>query len=385
VATFVDDHETADAAFTDGLACAASLEDPRALVWAADSASAAFGLGSGLRFASQAVDLARERGLLSLLPMALHRQALELIWNSRFDAAYTAAHEGLRLAIDIGYGTGAHLANVAAVEAIWGRGDEAREHASEALAIGRRSGSSLLADSAEMTNAFIDITAGRPEAAMERLLALTNLDRPSPHVVLALHAVPDLVETAVRLGRAGEVHAPLSRYRTWVKATSNASGAALLARCEALLAERSADEAFQEAVARSPALTAFQRARTELLYGEWLRRARRRQEARVHLRAALELFAGLGAPPWEARAEAELRATGETARKRDPSALDQLTPQELQIATLVADGLTNREIAAQLYLSPRTIDYHLRKVFSKLGIASRTELVRAGFPPREAA
>ena len=84
--------------------------------------------------------------------------------------------------------------------------------------------------------------------------------------------------------------------------------------------------------------------------------------------------------PWAGRAEAELRATGETVRKRDPSHCDQLTPQELQIAGLVAEGLTNREIAAQLFLSPRTVDYHLRKVFTKLGIASRTELVRDGLP-----
>src|SRR6516165_10116025 len=113
--------------------------------------------------------------------------------------------------------------------------------------------------------------------------------------------------------------------------------------------------------------------RAQLLYGEWLRRERRRGESRGHLRAALEIFRTLGAVPWAERAEAELRATGETARKRDPSAVEQLTPQELQIAGLVTDGLTNREIAARLYLSPRTIDYHLHKVFTKLGIASRTE------------
>ncbi len=97
----------------------------------------------------------------------------------------------------------------------------------------------------------------------------------------------------------------------------------------------------------------------------------------------METFRKLGAVPWAGRAEAELRATGETARKRDPFAIDQLTPQELQIAGLVTHGLTNREIAAQLYLSPRTIDYHLRKVFTKLGIGSRTELVRDGLPQRD--
>ena len=90
-------------------------------------------------------------------------------------------------------------------------------------------------------------------------------------------------------------------------------------------------------------------------------------------------------PPWEERAQAELRATGETARRRDPSTLDQLTPQELQIAGLVASGMTNRQIAAELFLSPRTIDYHLRKVFTKLGLASRTELVRMGVPQQQPA
>ena len=136
----------------------------------------------------------------------------------------------------------------------------------------------------------------------------------------------------------------------------------------------------RQALAARPALSPFWRARTELLYGEWLRRERRRQEARGHLLTAAELFHQLRALPWENRAAAELRATGETTSKRDRLALDQLTPQELQIAGLVTQGLTNREIAAQLYLSPRTVDYHLRKVFTKLGIASRTQLVRDGLP-----
>jgi DNA-binding NarL/FixJ family response regulator len=101
-------------------------------------------------------------------------------------------------------------------------------------------------------------------------------------------------------------------------------------------------------------------------------------QARRHLRAAADLFHTLGTPSWAQRAEAELHATGETARKRSIPALSQLTPQELKIAGLVAEGLTNRDIAAQLFLSPRTIDYHLHKVFSKLGIRSRAELIRHG-------
>lgn len=121
----------------------------------------------------------------------------------------------------------------------------------------------------------------------------------------------------------------------------------------------------------------FDLARIRLLYGEHLRRERRPADARPHLRAALESFEHFQAEPWAERARAELRASGETARKRDPSTRGQLTPRELQIARLVAEGLANKEIAAQMFLSKRTIDYHLRNVFAKLGIASRTEL--AGF------
>jgi DNA-binding NarL/FixJ family response regulator len=131
------------------------------------------------------------------------------------------------------------------------------------------------------------------------------------------------------------------------------------------------------AIELGAALSPFDQARTELLYGEWLRRQNRRVDARPHLRSALQAFDQLAVPPWAARARAELRASGETARKRDPSTRDQLTPQELQIARLVSTGKTNPEVAAQLFLSPRTIDYHLRKVFAKLEISSRAELARA--------
>jgi DNA-binding NarL/FixJ family response regulator len=120
----------------------------------------------------------------------------------------------------------------------------------------------------------------------------------------------------------------------------------------------------------------FDAARARLFHGEHLRRQRRRSDARAELRAALDAFESLGAAPWADRARAELRASGETAHKRNPGALAQLTPQELQVARLVGDGSSNKEVAAQLFLSPRTIDAHLRSVFSKLGITSRTQLAR---------
>ena len=376
VAVWAGDHTTAEAAFADALQRATALDDPRTLVWAADAALAAIGFGAGLPYANRAVEITREQGLLSLLPMALHRQALALQWNSLYDRAYAAAQEGYQLALDVGYGVGAHLASMAFVEAVWGRADEARAHAEEALAIGQRNGSNLLSDTAEFTIGFIELAGGRFDAAFDRLNALTAADRPRGHRLISLTAVPDFVEVATRIGRERDASEPLERYSAWVSGSRSEPGQALLGRCRALISDGKADRAFGEAIDRAEALSPFERARTRLLYGEWLRRERRRVDARPHLRTALELFRGLRAVPWEERTEAELRATGETTRKRDVSTLDQLTPQELQIAGLVAGGMTNRDIAARLFLSPRTIDYHLRKVFSKLGIASRSELIR---------
>jgi DNA-binding CsgD family transcriptional regulator len=138
-----------------------------------------------------------------------------------------------------------------------------------------------------------------------------------------------------------------------------------------------AEALFQEALELHARETApFERARTQLAYGERLRRERRKIEARAQLRPALETFDGVGATLWAQRARGELNATGESARKRDASTIDDLTPQELRIAQLVAVGASNRDAAAQLFVSPKTVEYHLRKVFLKLGLSSRVELAR---------
>jgi len=374
------DHARAHVLLTDVLRRTATLTNPRALLWASVAADVIEGLGAGLPYVNRSVDLARRKGLLSLLPLAMRRQAMELLWSSQFDLAYAAAQEGHRLSLDLGYGSGGHLENMAAVEAVWGREQDARKHAEQALALGQRRSSWFPAVMAEWTLGLIDLAAGRPTEAANRLFGVTSSDHPDHNPVVALDAMPDAIEASVRADLRDQAVVRLDEFRARVRAAPTQPQLALLARCEALAGARDADQAFGEAIAAAPALPPLQRARTELLYGEWLRRERRRIDARGHLRNALELFRTLSAVPWAERAEAELRATGETARKRDVSAVEQLTPQELQIAGLVAEGLANKEIAAQLFLSPRTVDYHLRKVFTKLGITSRGELIRDGLP-----
>src|SRR5262245_4228233 len=265
------------------------------------------------------------------------------------------------------------------------RGDESgtRDHVKEAIELAATGGGTFVVDHLEWALGLLDVTLGRPGEATDRLLLVTAADRPEWNPLVGLWSIPDLIEAAARSGRLDETVDRFDRYAGWVERSPSPARLSILARCRALVGEGDTREQFEEALAPEATVSPFLAARTELLYGEWLRRERRRSEARLHLRRAADLFRQVGVPPWEERADAELRATGETARQRDPSTLDQLTPQELQIAGLVAGGMTNRQVAAQLYLSPRTIDYHLRKVFSKLGLSSRTELVRTGVPQQE--
>jgi len=140
--------------------------------------------------------------------------------------------------------------------------------------------------------------------------------------------------------------------------------------------EDAAREAFEDALQLDDGVSAFERARTQLCFGEHLRRHGRRRDSRIHLGAALEVFEASGARPWAERARSELRASGLTLQRREPAAQEQLTQQELQVARLVAEGKTNREVAATLFLSPKTIEFHLTHIYRKLDIHSRSELVR---------
>jgi DNA-binding CsgD family transcriptional regulator len=230
-------------------------------------------------------------------------------------------------------------------------------------------------EQARLALAELELALGNAAEALEHFAQLD----PAPMPPVAPAAAPDVIDAALRLGDTERARAALDRFAAWVPVTRAPVVKGMLGRCRGLLAE-DPDEAhrlFQEALEHhAPGTPVWERARTQLAYGERLRRERRKTEARAQLRNAVDAFEGLGAAPWAERARGELNATGETARKRDVSTLDQLTPQELRIARLVADGGTNREVAAQLFVSPKTVDYHLRKVFVKLGISSRVELAR---------
>jgi DNA-binding CsgD family transcriptional regulator len=297
----------------------------------------------------------------------------------RYTAAMASASEGLRLARETGQESSVcrNLSTLALLAAMQGREDDCRSYAVEALGHAVPRGLRLQAASAVWALALLDLALSRSAEALARLETLTAGSE-TGHPVIALLSVPDLVEAAVRANQTQRGQTALAGFEQWATHTAPPWALALVPRCRGLLsAGAAANRHFAEALRlHGPSSRPFDRARTQLLYGEALRRARRRVDAREHLRAAFTTFEQLGASPWAERAGTELRASGETARQRDPSTLDQLTPQELQIVRFVGQGATNRDVAAQLFLSPRTIDYHLRQIFTKLGISSRAELIR---------
>ncbi|MEU8146825.1 AAA family ATPase [Nonomuraea sp. NPDC048901] len=308
----------------------------------------------------------RERGLIGLLPQALALLAQAQMLRGRHREASAAASEALTVASDIHqahraghvHGLLAWLAAVGGAEerclelAAKADGDVEATRALAAWALG-----------------LSQLGQGRAGAALDHLQAAGHR-----HPVVALCAAPDLVEAAVRAGRADLAEGAAARFAGWAAAVERPWANAVAARLRGLLAE--GDEAgrhFARAVA-VPADQPFQQARNELLYGEWLRRAHRRSDARRRLRAAFEAFDALGAAPWARRAHGELEAAGEAAVSRSGGLLDRLTPQERQVVRLAATGLSNRQIGARLFLSPRTVGHHLYKAFPKLGVAARAQL-----------
>jgi DNA-binding CsgD family transcriptional regulator len=320
---------------------------------------------------------ARGQGRIGLLPTVLFFLAEAELFHGRHRDALTTASEAVQVASDSGQwhwvsqvsGLLAYLAAAA--------GDEARcrKLADDAMTAATAGNVAPGSAWAHWSLGLLDLGGGRVEAALGRLETLAA--GPTQHHVSVMRSAPDLVEAAVRIGEPGRAAGPLQRFERWAGRAGQPWIDALVLRCRALLAPDPAAESLYAAAldAHQRDDRPFERARTHSLYGEWLRSARRKTDARNQLRAALEIFDRLGAGPWSGRAASELRATGVvTPQGRGPGALGQLTPQELQIVQLAAQGLANRDIAAQLFLSPRTVGYHLYKAYPKLGVAARSEL-----------
>ena len=317
---------------------------------------------------------AREAGALGVLTQILPILTTTEIWAGRWDSGSANASEALRLGREVG---GEHLVAqalvlVALIAALRGDEEQCREVAAQSRELATTRGLGVVAEMAHWALVLLELGLGRADEALSRAREISN-------TLVVFWAGLDRIETLIRAGEPETARESLAHFERWAESTAVAWARAVVLHCRALLEEEDADaeRLFQAALeAHGEAARPFERARTELAYGEFLRRARHRVEAREHLRAALDIFETLGAVLWAERARVELRASGQTARRRDPSTRDKLTPQELQIAQFVAQGLTNREVAAQLFLSPRTIDFHLRNVFRKLGISSRTQLAR---------
>ncbi|PRX44522.1 regulatory LuxR family protein [Prauserella shujinwangii] len=311
------------------------------------------------------------QGANGLLPHVSALLARTRLYAGHPHEAREGATEGLRVARETGQRHSAAeltgvLAEIAAIA-----GDERR--VSELLP-------AAPPPTAQIVHSLLDLGLGRYEVAVDRLAALVE----SRDRLAALAALPDLVEAAARAGTPDRARAAADWFTTWAEAGGQRWARAVALRCRALLDDTEPERLFAAAVAlhREDGGRPFDRARTELLYGEWLRRARRRSEARPLLRSALAIFERAGARPWAERARTELRATGESVRAPGGAddLLDRLTPQEAQVVRLAALGLTNREIGARLYLSPRTVGHHLYKAYPKLGIASRGELGTLDLP-----
>ncbi|WP_182905217.1 helix-turn-helix transcriptional regulator [Microbispora sp. H13382] len=318
----------------------------------------------------------RAAGDVGKLPLVHVTLAAAELYLGRFRDAEATAAEGLRLISDTGQRNRAGYleGTLAWLAAVRGEADRCAELAARCR---DRFDANHIVNGlawAEWAPALLDLGRGRFAEALDRLdAAMTG---PVRHQIQAVYFAPDQIEAAVRLGLPA--HEPLCRFEEWATASGQDWALAVLHRCRALVepdGER-AHEHFRTAVRlHAGSGRPWEAARTRLAFGERLRRERDKGSARPHLRAAWETFERLGARPWAERASTELRATGDTGSPAARGeALSALSPQELQIVRLAAKGLTNREIGARLFLSPKTVSYHLYRAFPKLNVASRAQL-----------
>ncbi|MFE9114141.1 LuxR C-terminal-related transcriptional regulator [Streptomyces collinus] len=357
-------------------------DDPPERLLRAASAALLLGDVHAARAAgARALAVARNAECVASEARALEYLAYGELRAGRHAQARAHAEEGVRAALLAGHRNTAasHYALLALAASIEGDTAAVAGYASAALATARRHGLAQAATLAEWATARADLARGRPLDAADRLGPLVGPGPRRGHFAVWMLAVPCFVEAAVRAGQPEDARGPVGDLARWADFGADPHAAAQLARCRALLAadDREADDLYVRALAlHDGAGGDFERARTELLYGRWLRRRRRLREARGRLGAALVAFERCGAGAWADQTRDELRANGAASGKEPAAGLARLTPQQLRIARHVAEGATNREVAQRLAVSTRTVDYHLRNVFAALGVRSRIELAR---------
>jgi DNA-binding CsgD family transcriptional regulator len=327
-----------------------------------------------LRLHEEQLTAARRSGALTMVEHALTRGFYAQVTTGAWSQAAAAAAEALPLAASTGHlgMTALPHAELALVAAL--RGEKAADdHVEEAARIRERHPVGITDG---IVVDLIHWTRGL-RAAATPATALHHLEQVRAPWIRRM-AAPDVFEGAIRAGRPEVANAWLAEVTAFAEGVQSPAATALAEHGRALLADGAeAERHFERALAaHADSPRRPDRARTELAFGEWLRRNRRRVDAREHLRAALAVHEELGAAPMAERAAQELRASGETARRRDVSTATDLTAQERQVAALVQQGLSNKDAAARLFVSPRTIDFHLRNVFTKLGVTSRGELAQ---------
>jgi DNA-binding CsgD family transcriptional regulator len=356
-------------------------DDPRLLSWAAMGPLWLRDTATSRDLIDRALEVARRQSAVGVLPFLLTHVAIDRAAGSQWSQAEATFHEGIDLARETEQRTdlAALLARLAWLEARQGREHECRAHAHEALELSGELGLGLCQLWALAALGDLELGLGHTEGAVDRLVARGRLLQERGIGDPDLSPAPELAEAYLRLGDRDR--AAQSAAAALADASRKGQPWALARACRAMgtvAPDEGMDRHFRDALAhhdRTPDL--FEAARTRLLYGARLRRSRQRTAAREHLRAAIDDFDRLGAEVWGDAARVELAATGEKARQRNPGTLNQLTPQELQIAMLLAGGATTREAAMTLFLSPKTIEYHLRSVYRKLDISSRAELAGA--------
>ena len=318
--------------------------------------------------AARRVQVARDTGALGHLPFALSFLARSHMLAGELTAATLALDEARLIAEATGNQA---VVNGPMILAAW-RGDEA--HASGLIEATSEQAVTRRWVSNNYARAVLYNGLGRHDAARDAAWEVFQRDP----IAYGTYLAPELAEAASRTADRALLKYALEWLSERTRVISSGWVDGIEARVRALLSEGEvAESLYRQSIEHlSGTRLRLELARTHLLYGEWLRRERRRLDARTQLRTALEEFTSMGADAFAGRAERELLATGERARKRTVDTLDQLTPQETQISRLAANGDTNREIAAQLFISPSTVEYHLHKAFRKLGVRSRTELAR---------